>query len=216
MPERSERTGDEIRVREAVALVRENPRLRRLLLGTAANGSIRASVIPFAIVMMRREVGFSEAQVILCTFVYYAGGLASLYLWGRVCDRIGAAPVFLMTTLGLAALLLLIGLIDAPDQIGMTLILIFFGGHAIFSSGFGVADTQVLFRLTPSHAPARTLVIAGVLTSSVQALAPILVGLALQQALQSREEALAVYHHFFALAAIAQVLVFLPLRSIRR
>jgi len=216
MPERSERTQEKIRVREALALVRDDPSLRSLLIGSASNAAIRGAVLPFAIVMMRREIGFSEAQVLLCTFVYYAGGLASLYLWGRISDRIGPAPVFLATTLGLAALLMLISFVDTADARGIAMIVIFFAGRAIFTSGFGVAETQALFDLTPSDTPARTLVIAGVLTSSMNALAPLLAGLLLQQALTNTEAPLAVYRIFFGLAAVAQLLVFWPLRRVWR
>jgi MFS family permease len=216
LPERSERTPDRIRVREAFALVRSQPELRRYLMGVAAGGALRTSTLPFAIVMMRRVIGFSDAEVILATLASYGGGLISLYLWGRITDRIGAAPVFRMTSLGLAALLLLLLLIDSPGAGQLALVLAFFFGHALLTAGFGVADTHVLFGLAPAEAPARTLVIAGVLANSAAALAPILVGLVLDALLVRAHDDLSVYHGFFVVAACLQALVFLPLRRFTR
>ncbi len=216
LPERSERTGEKIRVREALGIVRADPRLRAYLIGVGANGALRTSVIPFVIVMMRREIGFSEAQIVLSTLVLYAGGLVSLYLWGRVTDHLGAAPIFRICSIGLAILFLLLCLVDTTEAFDLALLLGFFIGFAIFTSGFGVADTQVLFQLTPPEAPARTLVIAGVLTSSLMALAPIFVGAVLEILLNQTNQPLAVYHSFFAVAATLQLIVFIPLRGFTR
>jgi Na+/melibiose symporter-like transporter len=216
LPERSERTPERIRVREAFALVRNRPELRSYLVGVAAGGALRTSTLPFAIVMMRRAIGFSEADVILATLASYGGGLVSLYLWGRLTDRIGAAPVFRMTSLGLAALLLLLLAIDSPGAGQLALVLVFFFGHAVLTAGFGVADTHVLFGLTPPEAPARTLVIASVLAGGAAALAPILVGLLLDVSLARAHDDLSVYHGFFAIAACLQAVVFLPLRRFTR
>jgi len=215
LPERSERTGERIRVREAFALLRQ-PLLRRYLIGVSWCAALRMSVVPFAIVMMRREVGFSEADVIVTTVAFFAGGFVSLYLWGRVVDRIGPAPVFLTTTLGMAALLVGLLFLREPGAQGLAFGTVFFFGYSLLSAGFGVADTHVLFGLAPPEAPARTLVVAGVLTNTVAGLAPIAVGLTLDRALAVAESPLAVYHAFFAFAAVAQALVFLPLRIFRR
>ena len=113
LPERSERTGERIRIREALALVRTNPLLRRYLVGVTWGAAMRMSVVPFVMVMMRREVGFSSGHVLFTTVASFAGGLASLYLWGRVVDRIGPAPVFRLTALGMG--LLTAGLVAVQD-----------------------------------------------------------------------------------------------------
>ena len=76
-PEQSERTSDPIHVREAFELVRTSPPLRRYLLGVTWSDAVRFTVVPFAIVMMRREVGFTDAQVLLTTIGFFAGGLVS-------------------------------------------------------------------------------------------------------------------------------------------
>jgi predicted MFS family arabinose efflux permease len=216
LPERSERTRERIRAREALALVRDQPKLRRYLIGVALCGAVRTSAFPFVIVMMRREIGFSDAQVMIASFLFYAGGLASLYVWGRICDRVGPAPVFRITSVGMAGLLAMLVMVDQPSASDFGLVLAFWGGFAIFNAGFGLADTQVLFGLTPSGAPARTLVIAGVLTSSVLALAPVGSGLALGQMLEGHRAPIDVYHGFFVIAAIVQLLVVLPLRRFGR
>ena len=91
LPERSERTGDPIRVREALALLRTMPRLRSYLIGVSVQGALRGATIPFVIVMMRRMLGLSDADVMITTMAMYAGGLLSLYVWGRIVDAITAA-----------------------------------------------------------------------------------------------------------------------------
>ena len=216
LPERSERTGERIRVREAVALVRTNPLLRRYLIGVTWGTAVRMSVVPFVMVMMRREVGFSSAHVLFTTVASFAGGLASLYLWGRVVDRIGPAPVFRLTALGMG--LLTAGLVAVQDAGTAALVglIAFFFLYTVLASGFGVADTHVLFALTPPEAPARMLVIAAVVRHSFSGLAPILSGIALDRLLETAEAPLGVYHVFFAILAVSQALCFLPLRGFRR
>ncbi|MBW2294941.1 MAG: MFS transporter [Deltaproteobacteria bacterium] len=216
MPERSERTEGKIRVREAFARVREDSKLRRYLVGVTLCAAIRTSTVPFAIVMMRREIGFSESQILLTTLAYFGGGLVSLYLWGRVADRIGSAPVFRITAVGMASLLLLLVAIDSNSQRDLMLLLFFFFGFSLLTAGFGVADTRVLFQLSPPEAPARTLVISGVITNVIRALAPILVGVFLEQALSASDDRLAVYHGLFAGLAVLQMLAFIPLQGFTR
>lgn len=213
MPERSERSQGRIRVREAFARVGEDANLRRYLVGVSLCAAIRTSTVPFAIVMMRREIGFSDSHILLTTIAYFGGGLASLYLWGRIADRIGSAPVFRITALGMASLLLLLTGIDSNSQQNLALLLLFFAGFSALTAGFGLADTRVLFQLSPPEAPARTLVIAGVITNGVRALAPIGVGIFLDQTLGNSEDRLAVYHGFFAAMAVLQALAFIPLRG---
>lgn len=216
MPERSERTEGKIRVREAFARVREDKRLQRYLAGVSLCAAIRTSTVPFAIVMMTREIGFSSGDILYTTLAYYAGAFVSLYLWGRVTDRIGSAPVFRLTSLGMAALMLLLVTIDSNDTQSLALMLLFFFGFSALSAGFGVADTQVLFQLTPVDAPARTLVISGVITNGFRALAPVVVGIVLEVALSHVESRISVYHAFFATMAVLQAVAFLPLRGFTR
>jgi len=216
MPERGEQTEAGIRAREAFALVRDDPRLRAYLVGATWATAVRVSVLPFAIVMMRREVGFSSADVLLTTVASFAGGLVSLYGWGHVVDRFGAEPVFRWTCLGLALLTAgLIAVEGAGTGVLVGLVLFFFL-HNVLVSGFGVADTHVLFRLAPADAPTRTLVLASVVVGALSSLAPMLIGLGLERALASADSPLFVYHAFFAVAAVLQALAFLPLRGLDR
>ena len=212
LPERSERTGESIRVREALALVKQSQGLRRYLLGTSASAAVRSCVLPFTIVMMRREVGFSEPHVVYTTVAYFAGSFVSLYLWGRVVDRAGAAPVFRGTALAMGALLLCMLGVSEPGSGTLVALVAFFFLFSVLSSGFGVADTDVLFALTPADAPARTLVLAQSIVSIVAGLAPLLVGGALQLALEGSQSPLAVYHVFFVGAALLQAVAYVPLR----
>jgi MFS family permease len=144
-----------------------------------------------------------------------AGGLVSLYLWGRVVDRVGVEPVFRVSSLGLAALYLSLVAVNEPGALVLVGVVGFFFAHSVLSAGFGVADTRVLFELTPPEAPARTLVITGVIQSALVGPAPMIAGFALDALLARAEAPLAVYHVFFVLAAVAQALAFLPLRVFR-
>ena len=216
MPEREERTGERIRVREAFAVVAADPRLRRFLAGSTWATAVRVTVVPFAIVMMRREAGFTSSHVLMTTVASFAGGLASLYVWGRVIDRVGAEPVFRTTCLGLAVLTGGLVFVEAADATTLAAMIGFFFLHSALSAGFGVADTHVLFRLTPPDAPARTLVVASVVVGVLSSIAPIAVGFLLDLAIENAPRALFVYHALFGVAALAQVGAFLPLRGLDR
>jgi nitrate/nitrite transporter NarK len=216
LPERSELSQDKIRVREAFALVRHNEQLQRYLFGVTLCAAIRTSTIPFAVVMLRREIGFSSGDILLTTLAFYTGALVSLYLWGAISDRIGSAPIFRWTSLGMAALILLLVSIDSNDAQSLGLMLVFFFAFNALTAGFGVADTQVLFQLTPLDTPARTLVICGVITNGSRALAPVVAGLALEVALGRTDDRLSVYHAFFVAMALLQAVAFLPLRGFTR
>ena len=215
LPERSERTGTRIRVREALALLRD-PDMRRYLVGVAWGNGVRVATLPFVIVMLRREVGFSEADVVYTTVATFGGGLASLYLWGRAVDRLGATPIFLWTCSGMAALLFALATAGSSGGVSLVGMVAFFFLHAAFSAGFGVADTHVLFRLTPSHQPSRALVLASVAVGCSAGLTPVLAGFVLEGALAGAGDRLDVYRGFFLLAALLQTLAFLPLRGFSR
>jgi len=215
LPERSERTGARIRIREAVALARE-PRMRRYLIGVAWSTGVRVATLPFVIVMLRREIGFSDAQIVTTTVAMFAGGLVSLYGWGHLVDRFGAAPIFRITNLGMAALVLaLVGVSGAGSGTLLGLVGFFFL-HSLLASGFGVADTHVLFNLTPSHAPSRALVLGAVAVGMIAGLTPVLAGGILDASLHSSAAPLGVYRAFFMVMAAAQALAFLPLRGFTR
>lgn len=215
LPEQSERTGARIRVAEALALVRDLPDLRAYLLGTVAFRAVFWSVVPFAIVMLEREVGFTADAILLTTVAWYAGGLATLYPWGRLVDRIGPYPVFLGTSLGMALLILTLTLFQEPGTGALLGAIAFFAGLYALAAGFGVADTQVVFRLAPADAPARLLVVAQVTSHMLGGLPPIAVGFVLERALAGADSRLAVYDAFFVAAALLMALTFLPLRRFR-
>jgi MFS family permease len=215
MPERSERTGERIRVREALALARE-PRMRRYLLGVAWGQAGRATTIPFAMVMLQREVGLSQSSLVLATAAIFAGGLASLYLWGRLVDRAGAAPVFTGCSLGMGGLVLALALAGGSGTVTLGAAVAFFFLYAALHAGFGVADTHVLFGLTPDHAPSRALVLGSVAVGSLAGLTPLLAGAALEASLDGAADRLEVYRGFFLALGALQALAFLPLRSFTR
>jgi uncharacterized membrane protein len=92
----------------------------------------------------------------------------------------------------------------------------FFFLHSLLASGFGVADTHVLFSLTPSDAPSRALVLGAVAVGMIAGLTPALAGGILDASLHSSAAPLGVYRVFFMVMAAAQALAFLPLRRFTR
>lgn len=213
LPERSERTGERVRVREAVALARE-PRLARYLTTIALGNAFRVTGLIFAIVMLRRAVGMSEGEVVKNTIALIAGGLISLYAWGRVVDRVGPVPVLQATAAGMSLALLVLAL--APESalvVGWTAPWFFV--MSLLVSGFGVADTHLLFELTPPEQPARTLVLAAVTAGLAAGVAPVLAGAVLDLALPADPAgALRTYRGFFGVLALLMASALLPTRGL--
>jgi predicted MFS family arabinose efflux permease len=213
LPEARGAAGERVRVRSTLALLRDEPRLRRYLAGMILYGGARRAAAPFAIVMMRRSLGLSDADVALTTAAFFAGGFASLYGWGRVVDRFGPRPVFQATALGSALLLGMLALAEQPSALGMVG---FFFALAVLAAGFGVADTHVLFGLAPEREPTAVLVVADVSTSLAYGLAPLAAGLALDAAIAGGVEPGSAYAWLFAATALACLLSPLPVASFRR
>ncbi len=216
LPERSERSATRIRARDALALARRSPRLRRYLIGTTAFAALRVAVTPFALVLLRRALGFSDASVVLTTIAVFFGGLVSLYLWGALIDRLGPYVVFRTGSLGCAALYVGLAFLDSAGSAALGFAIAFFFLQAVLGAGFGLADTRVLFELTPAESPAPTIVLSSVAIGVACGLAPFLAGLALDTLLEGAAEPLAVYRGFFLVAAALQCLTFLPLRVFKR
>jgi MFS family permease len=213
LPERSERTGEQVRVREALALARE-PRMARYLAIISIGNACRVTGTVFAIVMLRRAAGLTEGKVVYTTMAFVAGAAISLYAWGHVVDRVGALPVLRATAAGKALALLLLALapLAALDVAWTSL---WFFVFALLAAGFGVADTHLVFELTPPEAPARTLVLAAVATGLAAGAGPLLAGAALDVVLPAGDPAaeLRTYRGFFAVLAGIQACALLPTLS---
>jgi len=215
LPERSERTGERIRVVEAIALLRD-ARLRRYLETIAWSHAMRMAAVPFVIVMLRRVVGVSDTEVIYTTIAHFTGGVVSLYAWGRVVDRVGAVAVLHATTIGQGLLLASLFFFD-PGPLVVPLMVLWFFALSVLASGHGVADTHVLFGLTPPEAPARTLVLGAVVVSVSVGSMAVLAGALLELFLpEGPTGALDVYHVFFALTGGLLLLALAPLRLLAR
>jgi hypothetical protein len=210
LPEADEPRRTRLRIRDAFGLLGAERSLRRYLGGMVLYGAARRTAIPFAIVMMRRTLGLSDADVVLATAAFYAGGFASLYGWGRVTDRFGTVPVFRVTAAGTALLLLVFagwgGSASAAVMVG------FFFVFAVLTAGFGVADTHVLFGLAPAREPTATLVIADVVTSVAYGAVPLLAGLLLELAIGAGIASADAYRVLFLATAALAALAVLPLR----
>jgi len=216
LPERSERGGERLRARDALALLRRDPRLRRYMTGSIWGQAMRFATLPFVLVMLRRVLGLSNSQAVFTTVAVYVGGLVSLYPWGVVADRLGAYFVFRTAALGLGALYLSLAFLEPAGAATVWIAVAFFFAHAVLAAGHGMADTRLLFELTPADAPAKALVVTAVVEGTLCGLAPALAGAVLDPLLARAAEPLQVYHGFFAVSALLVSLSFLPLRPFRR
>jgi hypothetical protein len=223
LPERDERGGARVGLVRLAAESLRRPDLRRYLTGVAWVIAVRTTVTPFVLVWLRREVGLAKADILYATVATYAGGLVSLYVWGRLVDRAGAAPVLTLTTLGQSAIYgALVGLAlcasvgvsgPPPPWLLPAMVALFFL-QAVLAAGFGVADTRVLFDLTPAAAPAPTMVVAVVGTQAVASAAPICAGLVLDVMLDGAARPLWIYAGLFGAAAVVQLGALRPLRRL--
>jgi hypothetical protein len=82
----------------------------------------------------------------------------------------------------------------------------------MLSSGFGMADTHVLFKLTPVESPARTLVAAAVSVGVVASIVPFAAGVGIEMGLRTTSDRMLVYHVFFSIAAVVQAMNWWPAR----
>jgi MFS family permease len=172
--------------------------------------------VPFVIVMLRRVVGFSETEVIYTTMAHFTGGVVSLYAWGRAVDRVGAARVLRATTIG-QGLLIASLFVFTPGGAVVPLMVFWFFALSVLASGHGVADTHVLFELTPPEAPVRTLVLGAVGVNLTAGIMSVLAGALLQVWLpEGLEGALDVYRTFFSLLGGLLLLALFPLRRLAK
>ena len=169
--------------------------------------------MPFAIVVMRRVIGMSDAQVLVATVASFVGGLLALYAAGRLADRVGSAPVFRWSGLGLAALSLGFCFLEEPGEGSVALAGALFCGVAALAAAFGVADTNVLFTLAPAANPAPVLTAATSAAALSFAAAPLVAGAALEAALARGVDELLAYRVLFVVAAAAFAVSWIPLRG---
>jgi len=213
LPEASRDGEERVRARDALGLVRTHRALRSYLAGMILCGAPRRAALPFAVVMMRRSMGLSDADVMLTTVASFAGGFSSLYAWGRLADRFGPLPVFRVTAWISAALL--VALAIAGPHASLAAMVAFFFVFVALAAGFGVADTNVLFGLSPEREATATLVIADVTTSLAYGAAPFLVGVGLDLAIKAGVDATAAYRGLFAVAGAIMAFSPIPLRRFR-
>ena len=212
LPDPSGAAGERIRARRALRELIAHPELRGYLLGVSLCGGARRALMPFAIVVMRRVIGMTDAQVLLATLASFAGSLVALYAAGRAADRVGSAPIFRATAIGLALLALGFCLLHEPGPGGVALAAALFCGVAALSAAFGVADTNVLFSLAPAASPTAVLTSATASAAVAYAIAPVVAGLALQGAISFGVPELLAYRSLFVATAVAFAVSWLPLR----
>lgn len=216
LPERQSAGGERIRARRALRELIAHRELRAYLLGASLCGGARRALMPFAIVVMRRVIGMSDAQVLLATLASFVGALGALYIAGRAADRLGPAPIFRASAIGLSLLALGFCLLREPGPESVTLAAGLFCGVAALSAAFGVADTNVLFSLAPQESPTGVLTSATASAAVAYAMAPIVAGLSLEGAISLGVPELLAYRTLFVTTSVAFALSWLPLRRFGR
>ena len=151
--------------------------------------------------------------MLVATVASFVGGLLALYAAGRLADRVGSAPIFRWSGLGLAALSLGFCFLSEPGEGSVALAAALFCGIAALSAAFGVADTNVLFTLAPADNPAPVLTAATSASAISYAAAPLLAGTALEIALAHGVNELLAYRVLFVVAAAAFAVSWIPLRA---
>lgn len=214
-PDRRDEGGPVVRARDGMRAMWRSPELRRYFVGVSLAGGARRALTPFAIVVMRRVIGMSDAQVLVATVASFVGGLLALYAAGRLADRVGSAPIFRGCGLGLAALSLGFCFLREPGEGSVALAAGLFCGVAALSAAFGVADTNVLFTLAPATNPAPVLTAATSATALSFAAAPLLAGAALEAVLGHGVDELLAYRVLFVVAAAAFAVSWIPLRGFK-
>ena len=215
MPERSERTGRALALREAFHFVRSRAGWLPYVAGVTISSSARAVFLTFAVVLMRRELGFGEGDVVACTVAMVAGGLVSLYVWGRLVDGFGPLPTFRGTALGQALAVATFAALAWNGMASVPIAVATFFTVSLLAAGFDVADTRVLFALTPEETPARLLVPSTVVKACLSGVLPLAAGLTIEAALASGWERPDVYAGLFTLLCVAIVAGVGPLARFR-
>ncbi|MGE4144154.1 MAG: MFS transporter [Planctomycetota bacterium] len=198
---------------EAARHIRAAPALRRYLRGVTLNEVVYRALPPFTILLLRRDAGLSEAQVLALTLATFVGGFLALVPAGRLSDRFGAGPVLLATCVLRGALIAGLALAVATLQ-GAPLLAAcasLFLGWSFLQSAFGVAEVKVLFALA-GDSPSGVIVVSVVFRSVVAGLCALGSGALLALLRDAGVPTLPLYVGFFLLLAALQALAALPLR----
>lgn len=215
LPERSERTGQPLELRHAFVDLWERENWRSYFAGVTISSASRSVFLTFAVVMMRRDLGFSEGQILYATAAAFTGGLVSLYISGTLVDRLGPVPLFRWTALGQAlavgsfVALAAAGAMTVASAVGVFFVV------ALLASGFDLADTRVLFALAPGDAPARLLVPTTILRAVLSGVLPLAAGFGLEGAIEAGIDRISAYCGLFVGLGVAIAVGYLPLVRFR-
>jgi hypothetical protein len=192
--------------------------LRRYLVGVSLDTVVFRLLGPFAIVMLRREAGLTEAQTMITTLAVYGGGLVALYPAGRVVDKVGARSV-LLASCGLRAVVVagvgVLALVASPQVLlwgAGALFLVF----ALLGQAFGLAEVKVLFALVPGDSPSPYIVTSMVTRSVVASVVALAAGGSLELLLRAGIDPGLVYLGLFGALALIQAAAVIPFRGLER
>jgi MFS family permease len=150
---------------------------------------------PFYHVFMFEELGLSATQIGGMSMLSALGGALSLPAWGSLLDRYGNKSV-MTVSLVLWQVQNYAWCFLTPETRELTYVMWFWGG--ITSAGFVLGQFTMLLKLIPVEAKSLAIGCNLAITSLVAAIAPVLGGAALGEALQRwPERALDIYHLCF-------------------
>ena len=167
--------------------------------------------------MLRRALGFDNADVVLATIAQFLGGLVSLYLWGILIDRIGPYVVFRFGALTSAALYVGLAQLDSPGAATLAAAIAFFFLNAVVERRLRRSRHARALRSRPARGAGaddrgrerdrRQRLRHGARLASVRYSI---------RCSTHASDPLRVYHGFFWIAAALQSVSFLPLRIFKR
>ncbi len=98
------------------------PRDLWILSGATLINRLGTMVIPFLVLYLTRELGFSPERAGLALGVYGAGSIIAAPISGRLCDRIGGLPIIRASLIGSGLMLLVFPFVRTyPAVVGLTL-----------------------------------------------------------------------------------------------
>lgn len=188
-----------------------DPVYRQYLLFSVSLRMVLTAYAPFLTVFLRENLHLAASGVIGVNTVGSLGAIATLGVWGRLSDRMGAKPVVAVSTLGLAGSLLLLTLAGSSAEwlwIGIPSIMLLIG---LFMGGLTVSISKFELGFIPMEGRAHYVAINVTLVGLGSALATFGAG-GLLQLLRDTHLRLGTWHldRFDLFFALCSVLLIYP------
>lgn len=119
-------------LREVLATVLRERRMRKILYAWAGSFAAFTIVIPFAVITVKNGYGLSDYQALSLTLVTLAGGILSSLVNGVLADRVGPRPLMIIYVAVLALMAVYWALAPGAFLLLPTLLAFFLAGFSKF------------------------------------------------------------------------------------